>query len=141
MSVASGLDITNISIIPLNQSTSDWTGNGTPITYLDKGIYSFMYNFGFSNNVGSIQGTFASITKFQPYGTAGYQVIVSNSPTGPMGGGVFIQSIMNNVYIDTDDTPIYLTIQNVITAGTIWSIQLNNQKYTKYFNRVVIIKM
>jgi hypothetical protein len=141
MSVAGGLDITNISIIPLNQSTSNWTGNGTPITYLDKGVYSFMYNYGFNPSVGLIQGTFACITKFQPYGTPGYQVIASNSPTGIMGGAVFIQSIMNNVYIDTDDTPIYLTIQNVITAGTIWGIQLNNQKYTKYFNRVVIIKL
>lgn len=140
MSVATGLDIQLISIIPLNQTTANWTGNGTPITYLNKGVYSIMYNYGFNANAGSITSTFACITSKQPYLTAGYNILVSNSDTGGLGAGVFIQSMMNNVYIDTDNTPIYLTITNQITAGTNWSIQINNQKYTKYFNRVSIIK-
>lgn len=140
MSVASGLEIQLISIIPLNQTTSNWTGNITPITYLDKGTYSIMYNYGFNANAGSITSTFACITSNQPYLTAGYKTLVSNSDTGPMGLGVFIQSMMNNIRIDTDNTPIYLTIINQITVGTNWSIQINNQKYTKYFNRVSIIK-
>lgn len=140
MSVATGLDIQLISIIPLNQTTANWTGNGTPITYLNKGFYSIMYNYGFNPNVGSITSTFACITSKQPYLIAGYNILVSNSDTGGLGAGVFIQSMMNNIYIDTDNTPIYLTITNQITAGTNWSIQINNQKYTKYFNRVSIIK-
>lgn len=140
MSVATGLDIQNISIIPLNQTTGDWTGNGAPITYLNKGTYTFMYNYGFNANAGSITSTFATITSKQPYLTPGYTQLVGTPYTGLMGGAVFIQSMMNSVYIDADNTPIYLTINNTITAGTNWSIQINNQKYTKFFNRVVIIK-
>ena len=139
MSVASGLHIQRISILPLNQLTGDWTGNTTPITYLNKGSYSFMYNYGFLANTGSITSTLAIITLYQPYLTAGYKEVVSSPETGIMGGAVFIQSIMNNVYIPIDNTPVYLNIINTITAGTNWSIQLNNQKYTKFFNRVVII--
>lgn len=140
MSVASGLEVQRISIIPLNQTTANWTGNGTPITYLNRGTYSIMYNYGFNANAGSITSTFACITSNQPYLTAGYKTLVSNSDTGTMGAGVFIQSMMNNVIIDTDNTAIYLTITNQITVGTNWSIQINNQKYTKFFNRVSIIK-
>ncbi len=140
MSVATGLEVQRIPIIPLNQTTGDWTGNGVPITYLNKGVYSIMYNYGFNANAGSITSTFAMITSNQPYLTAGYKTLVSSPYTGLMGSAVFIQSMMNNVVIDTDNTPIYLTITNTITAGTNWSIQINNQKYTQFFNRVVIIK-
>ena len=141
MSVSSGLNVKRLPIIPLNQITPNWTGNNTPITYLNKGIYLIMYNFGFQPTVGAITSTFVSITKNQPYGVAGYQELLSSPETGQMGGAVMIQSIMNSVVIDADNTPIYLNITNTITAGTNWAIQINNQKYTKFFNRVVLIQM
>ena len=141
MSVSSGLNAKRISILPLNQITPNWTGNNTPVTYLSKGVYLIMYNFGFQATVGAITSTFVSITKNQPYGVLDYQELVSSPETGQMGGGVLIQSIMNSVVIDADNTPIYVNITNTITAGTNWAIQINNQKYTKFFNRVVTIKM
>lgn len=141
MATATGLQVYRIPILPLNQTTADWTGNLTPITVLNKGAYSIMYNYGFQANAGSITSTFASITKNQPYGVIGASELVATPFTGGMGGAVFIQSMMNNVYIQNDNTPIYLHINNTITAGTNWAIQINNQKYTKFFNRVVIISI
>ncbi len=142
MSASSGIKVYTIPIFPLNQVTTTWTGNGTPITYLDKGTYSFIYNYGITASAGpALTSTRAVITRNAPYGSPGYQEIVANSDTGGLGGGISIQSMMNNVYIDTDNTPIYLniTVEFGVGVGTVWGIQTANNKYVRYSNRLNII--
>ena len=141
MSAGSGIPIISCLIRPTNQTGNNWVGNTTPVTYLDKGSYSILYNYGFVATVGSITSVLSVITIDGPLGTPSAQEIASNSPTGPMGGGVFIQSIQNNIYIEQDNTPIYLGIIVSFTAGTIWGWQQANTKYAKYYNRINILAL
>ena len=46
---------------------------------------------------------------------------------------------MNNIFIPTNNTPIYLYLALDITIGTVWGIQLANNKYTNYYNQISII--
>ena len=140
MSASSGIKVYTIPIFPSNQITTSWTGNSIPVTYLSKGTYSFIYNYAITASSGpALTSTRAVITRNAPYGSPGYQEIVANSDTGGLGGGVSIQSMMNNVYIDIDNTPIYLNLTVGIGVGTVWGIQTTNNKYVRYSNRLNII--
>ena len=141
MSAGSGIPIISCLIRPTNQTGNTWTDNTVPVTYLDKGSYSILYNYGFVATAGSITSVLSVITIDGPLGTPSAQEIASNSPTGPMGGGVFIQSIQNNIYIENDNTPIYLGIIVSFTSGTIWGWQQANTKYAKYYNRINILAL
>jgi hypothetical protein len=142
MSSASGINVLPIKIFPSNQSTTSWTGNSTPVTFLDKGSYSIIYNYGITASSGpALTSTRAIITRNAPYGSPGAQIVVANSDTGGLGGGVSIQSMMNNIYIDVDNTPIYLNLTVEMGVGTIWGIQIANTKYIKYSNRINIIQV
>lgn len=139
MSAASGLKLIRIPIKPQNETTTLWSGNNSVLTTLSIGSYTFLYNYGLSSTVGTINSAEPIITMQAPYGSPGAIVLVSGVKSGLMGGGVQIQSIMNNVFIPTNNTPIYLYLALEITAGTVWGIQLANAKYTKYYNQISII--
>ena len=139
MSAASGLKLVRIPIHPQNETTALWSGNNSVLTTLSTGSYTFLYNYGLSSTVGTINSVEPIITMLAPYGSPGAIVLVSGFKSGLLGGGVQIQSIMNNVFIPTNNTPIYLYLALDITIGAVWGIQLANAKYTKYYNQISII--
>lgn len=146
MSISSGLQIIRIPIKPILQTTSLWTGSSPtspPIAILDKGNYNITYACALQPSVGTLTNCFGIISKNAVFGQPGYVELCASAKTGGLGtlsgttpNGFCIQ---NNVYIDTDNTPIYLYLAVTIGGGSIWGIPLATQ-YDTHMNYITFIK-
>jgi hypothetical protein len=145
MSVASGLTLIKVPLKISGQTTGQWTGstNTNPITYLDKGTYNLTYNCVMQASVGTITSLAGIITKTALYAQPGYIELLASAKNGNLGtGGITPNSfsIQNNVYIDADNTPIFLYLIVTLAGGTTWGIPLGTSQYDAYVNYLCIVK-
>lgn len=143
MSVKTNLITYKIPIKPSNQTTSSWSDMSTPITYLNKGTYNFTYNCMLQSSVGTLTSVLAIITRNALFPNAGYVELVASNKTGGMGSGGTTPlgvSIQNNLYIDTDNTPIYLYLVVNISGGTTWGVPIGTNQYNDHMNYVMITR-
>lgn len=144
MSVKTSIQFIKIPIKPINQNTSQWTGNLTPITYLNRGTYNFMYNYAIQPSIGTMDNTLAILTEVNAWAQPGFKEISFGSKTGTFGAGntgIIITNLTNNVVIQNDNTPIYLSLQVTVSGGTIWGIPAGTTQYDEHINYVCILRV
>ena len=127
-----------IPILPVGQIANYQSGI---VTYLDKGSYSIMYNHALKEIAGGITGTQAIITAYQQYGTIGFIELLASAKTGPMGNpatATFNGSFQNNIYIATDNTPIYVSLFMQLLNFTTWQ-HTTDARYSSFSNRLIFI--
>ena len=147
------IDVNNISspiTIPVkifNQVTSSWTGNGVPVTFLDRGIYYCVYNtttkpINSGGNITSIQYVITKDSSY-PIGNvlAGTSDLVNYSISGT-GSNIVGQTIANIIDIQNDNTPIYLTINVAYNSPSIvWGIQTQNTVWQLYYDVLYFVRL
>jgi len=128
-----------------NQTTTTWTGNGTPITFLNKGLYMCIYNTTTRSSVGQIGKTQYIITKDSAYPTG--EVLAGVGLTdyfvAGLNSNIVGQTISNTIYIDTDSTSIYLTIEIGLNdpLPVVWGIQTINTVWSLYYDVLYFLKI
>ena len=144
MSVKTSIPFIKIPIRPTGQTTSQWTENLTPITYLNRGTYNFNYTYAIQASVGTMTNTLAILTQINAWAQPGFKEISFGPKTGTFGAGntgIIITNLTNNVVIQNDNTPIYLSIQVTIGGGTIWGVPVGNTQYNDHMNCVCILRV
>lgn len=144
MSVKTSAVFIKIPIRPSGQTTSQWTGNLTPITYLNKGTYNFNYNYALQASVGTMTNTLAILTYNNAWAQPNFKEISFGPKTGTFGAGntgIIITNLTNNIVIQNDNTPIYVSIQVTIGGGTTWGVPLGTTQYNDHMNCVTIIEV
>lgn len=147
------IDVNNINppiSIPVkifNQTTSSWTGNGVPVTSLDRGIYYCVYNTTTKpiNSGGNITSIQYVITQDNAYPTgnvlAGTGDLVNYGISGT-GSNIVGQTIANIINIENDNTPIYLTINVAYNSPSIiWGIQTQNTVWQLYYDVLYFVRL
>lgn len=144
MSVKCTIPFIKIPIKPVGQTTSQWTGNLTPITYLNRGTYNFMYNYAIQPSVGTMTNTLAILTYNNAWAQPGFKEISFGPKTGTLGAGnigIIIANLTNNIVIQNDNTPIYVSIQVTVGGGTTWGVPLGTTQYDEHMNHVCILRV
>lgn len=144
MSVASGLKVLRIPIKPIAQTTGAFNNNGNniPVTYLDKGAYMFCYNVAWVVSVGSMSICQSIITEGLPFNSGGKSITGCKvNQMGTVGGttpnGFCLQ---NQVYIQNDNTPIYVGAFNTLAGGSLWGVPPSTQ-YDDFMNVLFIVAL
>lgn len=142
MSVASGLKVFRIPLKIVGQTGSQWTGNNTAVTYLNKGTYVLCYNYMFQVTVGSMSLCQSIITKGLPFNSGGKELCgQKQNQMGTVGGttpnGTCLQS---NIIITENNTPIFVGIFNTLAGGSVWGVPANAQ-YDQFMNVLTFIQI
>ena len=124
MSIAQGFPTTRILLnnIPLTQPSGVWSGNNTPITYLNRGTYLCNFNVSYIvNGTGPITNTQTYVSLYAPPGGSTSQVICASPQTGQMGltgSNSMKQTISNTFQVVSDQVPVYVYLNCVLTGAT-----------------------
>lgn len=121
MATRNGFQSTRILLnaIPNTQPSGTWSGNNTPITFLDKGVYFCNFNVAYAcGGTGPITNSQTAICINAPFTSGG--IIVASTPiTGQMGmsGANSLKQIVSNTfYITANNTPIYVYLSCTLTG-------------------------
>jgi hypothetical protein len=122
MSVRNGFPTIRVSLnnIPNTQASGVWSGNGTQLTNLDKGVYIVTYNVSYIPSVGPITNSQTVLTTGQSF-TGGGQVISATPLTGALaltGVSAMRQTLTNTFIVSADNTPIFVYLSCTVSAGT-----------------------
>jgi hypothetical protein len=129
-----------------NQITASWTGNGIPISYLNSGIYYCVYNTTTKpiNSGGNITATQYVLTKNTAYPTGELLLgteLISYGISGT-GSNIVGQTMANIIFIENNNTPIYLTINVAYDSPTIvWGIQTLNTVWQLYYDVLYFVRL
>lgn len=129
MSIRNGFDSIRVLLnnIPNTQASGTWSGNATPITTLNKGIYFVNYNVSYQAINGPITNSQTVLTTGNTFVSGLGQIICGTPVTGAMGvtGASSMRQTMSNTFIVTvDATPVYAYLSCTLT-GTWGTINAN----------------
>lgn len=130
-----------LNAIPNTQVSGAWSGNNTPITILDKGVYFVNFNVAYAcGGTGPITNSQTAICLNNSFTNNG-SIIASTPITGQMGmsgANSMKQTLSNTFYVTQDNTPIYIYLSCTLTGpwGTvnIQDANLNIVSFTKLAN-------
>lgn len=131
MASKTGYNVIRVKLnnIPNTQPNGNWSGIGTPVTYLNRGVYFCDYNVGLQSAGGAtIQTMTVAIASVLPWTDVNSNIIVSSPNTGNMivsATQPLLYSMCNVCTIDTDNTPIYVFITSSVNVGT-WGTTIPN---------------
>lgn len=118
-----------VNNIPNTQPIGNWSGNATPVGYLNKGVYYCNFNVGLQSSGGAtIQTMTVAITSVLQWSDANSNIIASSPNTGNMVVSAtqpLLYSMCNVCVIDSDNTPIFLFITTSLDIGT-WGTTIAN---------------
>ena len=145
MSTSEGFPIIRIPIKPVGQTVAQWSGSSTPITSLDIGSYLITYNCAVVSSDSSMSNMYGIITKDALFGQPGWDVICASCKYNALGTVLGTTplgfSISNSVYINTNNTPIYLELSVTKSAPpSTWGIPSGTQ-YNDNMNYITIVKL
>jgi hypothetical protein len=126
MAIRNGFQVTRILLnnIPNIQASGVWSGNNTPVTTLDKGVYFVNFNVAYAcGGTGPITNSQTAICINSPFSGGGL-IIASTPITGQMGmsgANTMKQTLSNTFVVTADNTPIYVYLSVTLTGpwGTV----------------------
>jgi hypothetical protein len=134
MSIAGGFPTIRVLLnnIAITQPSGVWSGNTTPVTYLNRGTYICNFNVSYIvSGTGPITNTQTQVSLYDTPGGATSQVICSSPQTGQMGlagTNAMRQTISNTFQVTADQVPVYVYLNCVLTGatwGTVYPSELN----------------
>jgi hypothetical protein len=139
MSIKNGFQSIRVLLnnIPVTQPSGVWSGNGTQITTLDKGIYFCNWNISY-NTTGLITNSQTAITLNNTFTSGLGQVVAITPLTGQMGltgTSSMRQTLSNTFIVSANNTPVYVYLSCTTAGvwGTINAVEqaLNTLTFTK----------
>lgn len=115
--------------LPNTQPSGKWSGNNTPITFLDKGTYFCNMNveYAVGSGSGNITLTLTAITSDLNWDDVNSNVICSSPNTGAMGVALtqpMRQQLGNTFTLTQNNVPIYLHLECNLTG--VWGTTVSN---------------
>lgn len=118
-----------VNNIPNTQPNGNWSGNATPIGYLNRGVYFCNYNVALQSAGGAtVQTMTVAVTSVLQWADVNSNIIVSSPNTGNIVVSATqpaFYNMCNVCIITTDNTPIFLMITSNVNVGT-WGTTIPN---------------